>query len=68
MNSDLESDNQQMMAFDYILIETLVQSMRAGVQCGLIASLLSVWEAFCLKLHQCKCAKCQALQWEGHKV
>lgn len=42
-----------MSAFGYILIETLVESMRAGVQRGQIASFLSVFKLFCLKLHQC---------------
>jgi hypothetical protein len=41
-----------MSAFGYVLIETLVESMRAGVQHGQIASLLSVPKPFSLKFHQ----------------
>lgn len=41
-----------MSTFGYILIETSVESMKVGVQHGQIASLLSVFKLFCLKLHQ----------------
>lgn len=53
VNSHLESKNKQMSAFGCVLIETLVESMRVGVQHGQIASLLPVLKPFCLKLHQC---------------